>query len=413
MSHTDPQHDPPSQEPTSASGYRGMAPLSFHKPEGAAEVPDDGLMYIYEYVHEDSGEHHDETEDEFVYTSDSDSDPDSDSSYESEEEDIDDAFPVEGMGSLHIGAGKAAMSTTAPEPVSSTSTSTTTSTTKVPSPKTAALPSSSTSTSLHDEPRKLIKRLSKGLLPTEKLMRNKFNSTSTLFVTNTITSPDTEEIIRCMAKVLMGHITRGYNSTKKVYYQIFSEAHHPLTKEPLDLVSMPLERHVHRYISTIFNVMKLDLECMIMCMAYIERVIEHSGLTLDQTNWRRVVLSCLITAAKVWEDLSVYNIDFLSFFNNITVGDLNRMELVLLNLVKFEVCIPASLYAKYYFELRSISAVDESNFPLKPLDREGIQRLESRSKNTEDQAKRRFAHKKTLSLTQLTPVAVRRPAVLS
>jgi len=249
------------------------------------------------------------------------------------------------------------------------------------------------------------------LLRQEIMTRNKFSSTSTLFVSTTITNPNTEEIIRCMASALLTHIERGFNATKKVYYQIFSEAHYPLTKDPLDLVNLPTVKTIHKFISTIFNVMKLDLECMIMCLAYVERVIELSGLTLDPTNWRRVTLSCLIIAAKVWEDLSVYNIDFISFFNNINVSDLNRMELVLLNLVQFQVTIPASVYAKYYFDLRTLSTLEEDRFPLKPLDREGVRRLEKRSQSTEDLAKLRF--KKTLSMTQLKPYAIKTPAVLS
>jgi len=249
------------------------------------------------------------------------------------------------------------------------------------------------------------------LLRQEIMTRNKFNSTSTLFLTTTISNPNCDEIMRCMASALMSHIEKGFKATKKVYYQIFSEVHYPLTKDPLDLVSIPTVRAVFKFISTIFNVMKLDLECMIMCLAYVERVLELSGLTLDQTNWRRVILSCLIIAAKVWEDLSVYNIDFISFFNNITVADLNRMELVLLNLVQFQVTIPASLYAKYYFDLRTLSSLEEDRFPLKPLDIEGVKRLEKRSQSTEDLAKMRF--KKTMSMTQLKPVAVKTPGVLS
>jgi len=249
------------------------------------------------------------------------------------------------------------------------------------------------------------------LLRQEIMARNKFSSTSTLFVNTTISNPNADEIMRCMASALLSHIEKGYKATKKVYYQIFSEVHYPLTKDHLDLVSLPSVRTVHKFISTIFNVMKLDLECMIMCLAYVERVLELGGLTLDQTNWRRLVLSCLIIAAKVWEDLSVYNIDFISFFNNITVADLNRMELVLLSLVQFQVGIPASLYAKYYFDLRTLSTLEEERFPLKPLDKEGARRLEKRSQSTEDLAKMRF--KKTLSMTQLKPVAIKTPAVLN
>ena len=40
----------------------------------------------------------------------------------------------------------------------------------------------------------------------------------------------------------------------------------------------------------IFKAERLDAECGIMCLAYIERMITLTGLTMDPVNWRRIVL---------------------------------------------------------------------------------------------------------------------------
>ena len=131
-----------------------------------------------------------------------------------------------------------------------------------------------------------------------------------------------------------------------------------------------------------------------MTLAYIERIIELTGLTLDPTNWRRVVLSALILASKVWEDQAVWNVDFCSVFPHVDAKDLAELEKVLLRLLQFNVSLKSSDYTKYYFELRGFAESNSRNFPLKPLDRAGAQKLESRSANEEERARSSHGHEK-------------------
>ena len=124
-----------------------------------------------------------------------------------------------------------------------------------------------------------------------------------------------------------------------------------------------------------------------MTLAYIERVIKLTGLTIDSTNWRRVALSTLILASKVWEDQAVWNVDFCSVFPHITAQDLAQLEKVLLRMLQFNVSLKSSDYTKYYFELREFAEQDSRNFPLKPLDKAGAQKLETRSASEEEKAR--------------------------
>jgi len=41
------------------------------------------------------------------------------------------------------------------------------------------------------------------------------------------------------------------------------------------------------------------------------------------------------------------------------------------------------MYVKYFFTLRSLSELDESHFPLKPLDNQGLAKLEISSRESE------------------------------
>jgi hypothetical protein len=99
------------------------------------------------------------------------------------------------------------------------------------------------------------------------------------------------------------------------------------------------------------------------------------------------VLAAIILASKVWEDQAVWNVDFVSVFPKVTVKDLNNLERNMLNALQFNVSLKASVYAKYYFELRSLSDRDPQHFPLKPLDKDGAARLEEKSHTMEKKAK--------------------------
>lgn len=52
------------------------------------------------------------------------------------------------------------------------------------------------------------------------------------------------------------------------------------------------------------------------------------------------------------------------------------MERHFLELLQFNINVPASVYAKYYFDLRSLADDNNLCFPLEPLSKERAQKLE-------------------------------------
>lgn len=244
----------------------------------------------------------------------------------------------------------------------------------------------------------------------EGFQRQKHNSTSSLYINSTMAQPDNDELLRCLATAILYHIEKGVQSPHKTFYDIFNEEKFPITKTKVDARKMPDVDSIYKYLAMIFKAERLDAECGIMCLAYIERMITLTGLTLDPVNWRRIVLSALILASKVWEDQSVWNVDFLPVFDNLTATDLNKLERQFLALLQYNVSLTASLYAKYYFELRTFSKVDSTHFPLQPLDKLNAKRLEDHSQASEYRVR---TFKRSASVDQLTPVNAHTPAVLS
>ncbi|KAL6069528.1 Cyclin Y [Balamuthia mandrillaris] len=231
--------------------------------------------------------------------------------------------------------------------------------------------------------------------------RHKSNSTSSLYVNSTISAPDLNQVLWCMASALYYHVSNGHQTRDPVFFNIFNEEKHPITKGPVDTKSIPRVKELYKFLSTIFKAERLPSECAILCLAYIERLISATGVTLHASNWRRIILSSLILASKVWEDQAVWNVDFLSVFPNVDVNDLNKLEKYFLELVGYNVSLKASEYAKYYFELRELAEKDSKHFPLEPLTTQGAARLEERAKETEQRVKSTLKLKRTSSAGSL------------
>jgi hypothetical protein len=281
--------------------------------------------------------------------------------------------------------------------------------TKTAPPKTVERQGSSSNMKVFPKFKKPISAIPQHLLR-EGFQRQKHNSTSSLYISSTMAQPDNDELLRCLATALLYHIEKGVQSPHKTFYDIFNEEKFPITKAKPDARKMPDVDVIYKFLAMIFKAERLDAECGIMCLAYVERMITLTGLTLDPVNWRRIVLSALILASKVWEDQSVWNVDFLPVFDNLTAQDLNKLERQFLALLQYNVSLTASLYAKYYFELRTFSKLDSTHFPLQPLDKLNAKRLEDHSQASEYRVR---TFKRSASVDQLTPVNAHTPAVLS
>jgi hypothetical protein len=217
------------------------------------------------------------------------------------------------------------------------------------------------------------------------LNRDKFSSTATIFMSNSIKSADVDEIILCLSRSIEGTIKKLENKDMKIFKKIFSEEVYPLGDGKADLVNSPTEERIFDFILKIFEAQDLSPECGVMAIAYIERLMCLTGITIHASNWRRIVLGALLLSSKVWEDLAVWNVDFLSLFPNLKLHDLNRLELEYLSSLHYTVSLSASIYAKYYFQLRSLSDTTEDYFPLRPLDSKTADFLVARSMGLEEE----------------------------
>lgn len=98
---------------------------------------------------------------------------------------------------------------------------------------------------------------------------------------------------------------------------------------------------------------------------------------------------------------------------------MNELERQFLELLQFNINVPSSVYAKYYFDLRTLAEANDLTFPSEPLSIERAQKLEAMSRTMADkytqEALKNGILKKWSSLDNLTngTTARRSIAILS
>lgn len=81
----------------------------------------------------------------------------------------------------------------------------------------------------------------------------------------------------------------------------------------------------------------------------------------------------------------------------------NELERQFLELLQFNINVPSSVYAKYYFDLRTLAEANDLAFPAEPLSKERAQKLEAMSQMCEDKLSEIIHHgmKKWSSLDKI------------
>ena len=122
----------------------------------------------------------------------------------------------------------------------------------------------------------------------------------------------------------------------------------------------PTTDEIYEFAHQLFKKVQLSSECSIVCLIYVEKLMEVAKVPLVAETWRPIFMCGLLLASKVWQDLSSWNIEFASVYPQFSLDAINRLELAFLKFIKWDLYISSSLYAKYYFALRSL--LEKSGF---------------------------------------------------
>lgn len=213
----------------------------------------------------------------------------------------------------------------------------------------------------------------------------KSSSCSTIYLDDsTVSQPNLKNTVKCVALAIYYHIE---NRTSERKLDIFDEKLHPLSKdrvnEEYDRYN-PEHKQIYKFVRTLFNAAQLTAECAIITLVYLERLLICAELDIAPSNWKRIVLGAILLASKVWDDQAVWNVDYCQILKDITVEDMNELERQFLEMLQFNINVPSSVYAKYYFDLRTLAEANDLAFPSEPLSKERAQKLEAMSRVMED-----------------------------
>uniref|UniRef100_A0A914DSY1 Cyclin-like domain-containing protein n=1 Tax=Acrobeloides nanus TaxID=290746 RepID=A0A914DSY1_9BILA len=216
----------------------------------------------------------------------------------------------------------------------------------------------------------------------------KSNSCSTIFLDDsTISQPNLKNTIKCISLAIYYHILNRKHRSQERLMEIFEERIHPISREPIPLENLsrdPDHRQIYRFIRTLFHAAQLTAECAIITLVYIERLLNYAEIDLCPSNWRRIVLGAIMLASKVWDDQAVWNVDYCQILHDTNVDDMNELERQFLECLEFNINVPSSVYAKYYYDLRTLAIANDLQLPLQPLYKERAKKLEALSRNYED-----------------------------
>jgi len=117
---------------------------------------------------------------------------------------------------------------------------------------------------------------------------------------------------------------------------------------------LPDYEHIKKFLFLIFQKLKLGVECGIVALIYIERLMNIKGIPLTTRNWRPILIASILTASKVWDDLATWNLEFAEMFPVIGLKEINNLEKCFLTALDYNFFISGPEYAKYYFALRAV-----------------------------------------------------------
>ena len=120
-------------------------------------------------------------------------------------------------------------------------------------------------------------------------------------------------------------------------------------------IPSPEPQTIFDFMADIIILTKMEKEVIILSLIYIERLIFNTGLLINSRNWRRILLTAMIIASKIWDDNSFENSHFSQVFANLGIGEINTLERIFLELINYKVYVKQSEYFKYLLMVKIIA----------------------------------------------------------
>ena len=117
------------------------------------------------------------------------------------------------------------------------------------------------------------------------------------------------------AHVLQSEMEEDYDASEdnfSIFNDLESQQRKSQHRRNGERPEAPSLDEVTRFYRDVFRRAKMEADCIIMSLIYVERLIKSTAGALRPRaeNWRSMLFSCMVLASKVWDDLSMWNADF-------------------------------------------------------------------------------------------------------
>merc|ERR1711971_734078 len=166
-----------------------------------------------------------------------------------------------------------------------------------------------------------------------------------------MTNPNIKATIKCVCAVFRAHIAQSKDkrhcSQMIRDYEVFDDNFGSSIRPSKNKVPTLIE--ILEFYEAFYQRSQMEHDTIITSLIYVERVIKLTNANLIPTteNWRSFLFPCMVLASKVWDDLSMWNVDFSNVtaqtagLSSFTLFRINELELALLKCLKFNVKVPA------------------------------------------------------------------------
>lgn len=89
-------------------------------------------------------------------------------------------------------------------------------------------------------------------------------------------------------------------------------------EDDIELIEPSIEL-LFKYCMYVIVTSKMEKEIPIIALIYLERLLQRTGVLVNETNWRRLILITFILASKIWDDDSLENEHFPKVMQDVSV----------------------------------------------------------------------------------------------
>ena len=128
---------------------------------------------------------------------------------------------------------------------------------------------------------------------------------------------------------------------------------------------------VEEYLQTLYKICQWTPECHIIAFILIVRMLKLSKdskqeMVLHRYNWHCVILVTLMISQKLWDDVSLNNVDFPQVWKMVApkggeldLKDINFMEKEFLAIIGYSVTVKMRTYTSCYYEVMSLAILND------------------------------------------------------